>query len=864
MTTNPVTPSASSLTQPQNIDIAKTSDNPLLTKAMEHYLADLEAGTAVGRDEFAERYPDIADELKACLDGLEFLHVVAPQLNESARDGRAPHTIKPLATLGDFRIVREIGRGGMGVVYEAEQLSLGRNVAIKVLPFAAILDQRQLERFRNEVRAAAMLKHPHIVSVYQIGNERGVHFYAMELIEGQSLDQMIERLRPDAADQPFTDNGIQSGSSALSKTDVAETQAIADLSTQRIRDRHEYYRSVARLGIEAAEALQYAHHEGVVHRDIKPSNLLIDHDGKLWITDFGLARIQNSDDQLTMSGDVVGTLRYMSPEQAAGRQGVADHRTDVYSLGVSLYELLTGKPALPGENRQDLFKQLEDLQPILPRRHDPAVPQDLETIVMTAMARELADRYSTAGEMGDDLRRFLEFKPIRASRPSRLHRASRWIRRNPVLATLLAMVALLLLAVTLGSTSVAIQSIQEAKQQELDLYARDMQLAQQAVEGGSFLGAERILLNWVPNQQNGFSDHRGPEWTYLWNRSHDSALEQTIQYRLPARNVMFLNEGNRLLIARWSKRIDIWNLKVARLTEPDEQLIVNTSGVNCPQKLNHSNVLVAGDDGGEITHWDLSNYEQIETYKVDCSPTHYLTTSIAVTEDDRLLAVGLAPGTIQIRNRARKSQIRTIEGLAGAPRIAFGKKGELFVACEMGCRLSVYTINPQVDEEGSLADEESHSPTEPPFEYDLDADGAGSLAISSDGQTLVLGTYRQSGDVLSGHIDVWDTENLRPIRRILLGNAKIHSVRFSSDESLLAVGDDNGDLFLIDTQSWQVRTARRVHAGTVADVAFSADGSRLATVGGDCRVHIGRNRSPAKQPMPNSLVQLVRNRGRAV
>jgi serine/threonine protein kinase len=232
--------------------------------------------------------------------------------------------------LGDFKILRELGRGGMGVVYEAEQVSLNRRVALKVLPLAATMDPRQLERFRHEARAAGLLHHPHIVPVYGVGCERGVHYYAMQLIEGCSLAAVIEGRRgsePASGPEPAA-------------AGRAQTRPLAGPGTVPSRRAQQPFRRVAELVSQVADALEYAHAMGVVHRDVKPANLLLDAGGNVWVTDFGLARLGESSG-LTISGDLLGTLRYMSPEQALARHALVDHRTDVYSLGATLYELLT-------------------------------------------------------------------------------------------------------------------------------------------------------------------------------------------------------------------------------------------------------------------------------------------------------------------------------------------------------------------------------------------------------------------------------------------------------------------------------------------------------------------------------------------
>lgn len=313
--------------------------------------------------------------------------------------------------LGDFRILRELGRGGMGIVYEAEQISLGRRVALKVLPFAAMLDKQQLARFKNEARAAATLDHPNIVAIHSVGVDRGVHFYAMQLIEGQSLAQVIATLQR----APLSESGAT--------TQVNRHSTIPDYSSR------EYFRAIASLGIQAAEALDHAHQNGILHRDIKPANLLVDDGGKLWITDFGLARMEQ-DAGMTMTGDILGTLRYMSPEQALAKRVVVDHRSDVYSLGATLYELLVLLPVYAADNRQDLLRQLVFEEPRRLRKLNAQVPNDLETIVLKAIEKTISDRYATAQEMADDLRRFVASRSINARPQSLVNRAVKWSRRH--------------------------------------------------------------------------------------------------------------------------------------------------------------------------------------------------------------------------------------------------------------------------------------------------------------------------------------------------------------------------------------------------------------------------------------------------
>jgi serine/threonine protein kinase len=489
------------MSAPDDLDL----DDPQVIEAVREYTAAVEAGHRPGRREFLARYPAaLAETLQDCLDAVDFVHFAgAPGLapliagppqqpeteahavEQAAPAGPAPGSSVPtdLGTpLGDYRILREIGRGGMGVVYEAEQLSLGRRIALKVLPFALTLDPRQLQRFKNEAHAAACLHHNHIVPVYGIGLERGVHFYAMQYIEGQTLGEVIRELRglndPDATGR----QGLGAPAPQQPRTPAADTNRTpaAAVATERSTRAPAFFRRVAELGVQAAEALEHAHQMGVIHRDVKPGNLLLDVRGHLWVTDFGLARIGDGA-ALTLTGDLVGTLRYMSPEQALAKHGLVDHRTDVYSLGLTLYELLTLEPAFDGKDREELLRQIAFEEPRPIRERNPAVPADLETIVQKATAKALEERYATAQELADDLRRFLADRPIRARRPTVFDRLAKWSRRH--LATVATAVLLLVTAVVgLTVATVLIAREQGRTQQAYDSLAAEQARTRQALD----------------------------------------------------------------------------------------------------------------------------------------------------------------------------------------------------------------------------------------------------------------------------------------------------------------------------------------------------------------------------------------------
>ncbi|MCA9148490.1 MAG: serine/threonine protein kinase [Planctomycetales bacterium] len=420
--------------------LSSSHDDPL-SRAFEAYLRRFENGESPNREDFLSQFPELGTELEDCLEGLDLIERIGPQIRTGASVRKSNNREESVghmnvSALGDFRILRELGRGGMGIVYEAEQLSLGRRVALKVLPFASLLDKRHLARFQNEVRAAAMLKHPHIVSVYQSGCDRGVHYYAMELIEGRTLADPDPSLTAPRTVRPLHDSSGVTLTSNV-RSDDSETVRLTSLLTQSTSNKEARYRTVAELGLQAADALYHAHQHGVIHRDIKPSNMLLDESGKLFITDFGLARSHATSD-LTLTGDVVGTLRYMSPEQLRGGD-VVDHRTDIYSLGVTLYELLTHQAAHVHANRVDLIRDILESEPRAPRSIDREIPRDLETIVCKSLAKAVEQRYHDMQALADDLQRFLSCQTIRARKPSVLYRTKQWLKRNQLLAWLVAM-----------------------------------------------------------------------------------------------------------------------------------------------------------------------------------------------------------------------------------------------------------------------------------------------------------------------------------------------------------------------------------------------------------------------------------------
>lgn len=485
------------------------TDEDLLAQLLDEYLRSLETGNPISLSSLTEKYPHLANELEKFGKSIDALHHATQHLSSGDSLATGEPSL-PSKQLGDFKLGREVGRGGMGIVYEAQQISLNRKVALKVLPLAAVWDKKQVARFQNEARAAAQLQHPHIVPVFAVGEENGVHFYAMQFIDGDSLDVSLSEERQRLKDTRRGDNKTtaRDGIAPLAKPETARlsqppssdeskatpTPAHSSLHKSRGPD---FYRGVARLGIEAADALQHAHDCGIIHRDVKPSNLLRDQQGKTWVADFGLARIQKNPN-VTMTGDVVGTLRYMSPEQALGRQAEVDSRSDVYGLGATLYELLAKQPPFPADDREELIYDITNRDPLPLRAINPAVPRDLETIVLHALAKSREDRYETARALADDLKRFLNGQPPLARRPNLLDHAQKWLFRNRAVATV-AVAALALLTIVFAGGLILLAQETAAKNAALARSEQNLKQAREVVDRFGMQFSE--LLRAIPGAE---------------------------------------------------------------------------------------------------------------------------------------------------------------------------------------------------------------------------------------------------------------------------------------------------------------------------------------------------------------------------
>lgn len=434
-------------------DRSQPDDSPFeceLDRIIEEYRSSAKQGSPVSPEEIAARYPAHASALRALLPTIEMLD--RAQGSPSVTPRELP------ATLGDFEILREVGHGGMGIVYEARQSSLGRRVALKVLGAHRVLPGNR-ERFEREARAVASLEHPHIVPVFTVGEADGIPFMAMRFIEGHTLATEIEARRREhtATDSTFGHHS----SSSRSRSSASATHA----------------KRVAVVGRDVARALAAAHEEGVLHRDIKPGNLILDREDKVWVTDFGLAKVDQAAD-LTESGSLVGTPRYMAPEAI---HGWADPRTDVYGVGVTLYEFATGEPAFTGASQAELLRNIQERDPIRPQKRNPRIPRDLETIILTAMSRSPDRRYPTACALADDLDRFIQGQVIVARPATVSYRVGRFAQRHAVALGAVSLALAIVLAMALGWTVSLDRKRREAVDSQ-ELAERNMRRAVDAVD----------------------------------------------------------------------------------------------------------------------------------------------------------------------------------------------------------------------------------------------------------------------------------------------------------------------------------------------------------------------------------------------
>jgi WD40 repeat protein/serine/threonine protein kinase len=857
-----------------------SAEQQLLNDLAEEFADRQRRGERPSLSEYTDRYPHLAGQIRELFPALVMMEQVRPATADvtGAYDGPAGMAGGRLERLGDYRIVREVGRGGMGIVYEAEQISLGRHVALKVLPAAALLDPKRLRRFEREAKAAARLHHTNIVPVYGVGEDGGLHYYVMQFIPGLALDEVLAELRrlrqgraaapadgrtadASAAAQALLTGDFSVDSPARRASQgppsparpAGEGRSPADSSVHlpgqsegsALTDTgRAYWQGVARIGVQVAEALAYASDQGILHRDIKPANLLLDGRGTVWVTDFGLARAAADTDNLTHTGDMVGTLRYMAPERF---RGAGDARSDIYGLGLTLYELLTLRPAFPEGDRNRLIEQVVHAEPAPPRRLNPAVPPDLETVVLKAIDRDPARRYPTAAALADDLRRFLEDRPIRARRVSARERLWRWCRRNPVVAALAAALALVFL---LGFAGVAWKwqeaerqkaaaqaaerkegeqreiAVEQADRSRQLLYASDMTLAYQAFEAGDTGRARALLERHWP--QAGQEDLRGFEWRYLWRGCRDGSRQTLRGHTAEVRAVAFSRDGKLLASCGQDHSVRIWDVASRRHTKllgPYLGSVAMGSQVGSVAFAPDGKTLaIVQDHSKSVRLWDVA--ARCERAAL---PHPSEVAGVTFSPDGKLLATGGSDGTVRLWDVATWREVGTLGGHTdGVLLVVFSPDGKTLASAayyDTAIRLWDMAARRQI------ASLKGHTTR------------MSSLSFSPDGKTLASAAHETA-------VRLWDVAAKKEVRALREPGTLLSSVAFSPDGKVLATGGGDGTVRVWDAGTGEVVSLLRGHTGAVTAVAFASEGRSLVSGSMDGTIKVW---DVALRPDPNTL-----------
>ncbi|MBI4658458.1 MAG: serine/threonine protein kinase [Verrucomicrobia bacterium] len=722
-----------------------------------------------------------------------------------------PHSaLGSVRRFGDYELFEQIARGGMGVVYKARQVKLNRTVALKMILSGQFASKQEVLRFRSEAEAAANLRHPNIVAIYETGECEAQHYFSMEYVQGRNLAEIVR-------DGP--------------------------LPAQR----------AARYAQIIAEAIHYAHQQGTLHRDLKPSNVLIDADDQPRITDFGLAKRVRGDFGLTVTGQVLGSPNFMPPEQTGARHAKVGPPSDVYGIGAILYHLLTGRPPFQAEAIEDVLLQLREKEPVAPRLLNPSVPRDLETICLKCLEKEPGKRYPTAHALAEELGRFLRDEPILARPATRFERGWRWCRRKPVIASLAAATAALVLVVAIGSPIAAFRISRSAQLLRQNLYVADMNVAQQALEENDLGRVFDLLQKHIPKPSE--EDLRGFEWCYLWKRcegdqistihAHDVGVsclayspdgtrlasgglyeDMTVKIwdvatkklltTLPMfdqglyrNSLAFSPDGRFLALAMGKGKVGLWNLqaqsKIGDFNGQMENLAFMTFSTQ-------GDLLAAGTRNGRVRLVDVQTRREIDTFQA-----HTLSVSaMAFSPDGRKLVTGSMDQLIQVRDIAARTNLATYKGHRNEIwQIAFAPDGRAFASASKDGTVRFWKAEPET--------EESVGPY------------LGSpLGFSADSLHLITESTNRT-------IHIWDMVSRRETGSLQLSNAAqplpmamtstISHRTISDDKKLLTVGLTNGFVQLWNLQTGQLIETLPGDLTPRKTFAFSRDGRFLA-VGG--------------------------------
>jgi WD40 repeat protein/predicted Ser/Thr protein kinase len=702
----------------------------------------------------------------------------------------------PVRSFGDFELLDEIARGGMGIVYRARQRSLDRVVALKLILSGQFASEQAKERFLIEARAAANLRHPGIVAVHEVGEQDGFQFYSMDYIPGQSLAEAVR-----------------------------EKPMPPDKAAQSVR--------------QVAEAIEYAHQHGVLHRDLKPSNVLLDASGHPHVTDFGLAKTNNTDAGLTVSGQMLGSPHYLPPEQAGGNTNGGGPWSDVYSLGAILYHLLTGRAPFLGQSVQDTLTQVLQKDPVAPRLLVPRVPRDLETICLKCLQKEPQRRYQSAQELADELDRFLARRPICARPVNRAEKLWRWCRRQPAVASLAGTAALLLAAGSLLVFSQWRQTEHQRRRAEASLeanrqllYLGDMRSAFTSLAENELAPLRAALRNQIPAGSQ--TDLRGFEWRYLWARAYPEVAARLPERKGVAGASGFSPDGAILAVYYWDDSLRWWDVRTGRELRP---AFSNASALGAFSQ--HGDEYVFGTRDGTINVCRLGTGELTQKMKgvgelVAITPDG--TMAVTIKDEEYLSVVDLASGKSTFSKAAK---IRRRSDISWAAAVAIADDGKTLALSlpYQGAKPSLYA---QTSVE--LYDLETKKPL-PPVRHIAEV---ASLIFAKNGKTLITGWS-------DGSILLSDTSGGNS-RRLGGHKLSVQALALSQDGHTLASGSSDEMIQLWDLPSGTLKPPMAPGPlGDIWSLTFSPDGQRLAAGGRNTVVTVW---DLLNTPVPENIEEL--------
>jgi serine/threonine protein kinase/WD40 repeat protein len=820
-------------------------------------------GKSIDISAVARRHPDVAKEIRAALKG-------AQKITRVAKETEGEREPLPSAIEG-FEMVRVLGRGGMGVVVEAQDIKLDRRVAIKVLPRLVSENAEYVARFKREAHAAARLEHPNVIPIFGVGEADGQAYIAMKLVDGHGLDTIVSEIkREESAVRGEVPRSYPAGPGSSSGSGSAATgrRVALQIASERLeRPEHgwdpspsdssrqgpddgepmpialgaTYHRNVAKIGLHVAEALMHAHSQGVLHRDIKPGNILVDRRGHVWVADFGLAKVEESED-VTREGDFVGTLRYMAPEQF---QGHAEARSDTYALGLVLYEMLTLERAIKGNDRGALAYSVLHQDPKKPRSIRPQIPDDLEQIVMKACAKLAEERYRSANALALDLRAYLDGRPIAARMPSALYLTRLAVNRNrPLFMAIAVLVGLLLLGVM-----AYIAELRRASEAEGRLvYRSSLAAASAALKEANIPTARTQLAACPPDQRGWIWDHLSASLdqsitTYPTSDEVLTTLD-LVDWNGEERIVVGDRTGLTVLLPDGSKKIEApFDLEVmghgvltSHITET-HVIMVSHFGRYVKFPLDESSTEAAVgfemDGGSEVVDItddgrfaaayrghtvQVVNLDSMEvTLKIPCEDPSIR--DIQIAPDGKKAWTASARGRIVEWDLVTGEQKTRIELPTQINRVVVDRDGQRLIAG--GVDGAIY-----------VSDTSQQSTPGPPMRQLLGhKDGILSLSIAPNGRKLAS----TGGDMT---VCVWDLDEARLTQSFTGHSRRLHVAAFREDSERIVSAGRAGIV-----KEWRLgvsagRDSVQGHYADVVATGFSSDGLRFATGARDAVVRV--------------------------